>query len=387
MRPMAYRHAAPAVAPSGPGWRGGMAMRCGGLAAGLGLVGALIPVLARAESPRIAAPEIAVTALDAAGLKTERKGGLEPAYDVSGIACLPPDGSGARACLVVNDQDTFAQRATLTETGLQGGDLVPLIDKEHRRAILGRKPDDLACSQGKGGFKDLDGEGVAYAAPYFYVVGSHGCARRARTSVHSAFILTRVRVDAAGAPVGEPTEAVEATYRLNAVLASAQPIAGAYGHDLNEADGLNIEGIAILGDRVVVGLRAPSIGGRAFLVAAESAALFAPGHDAVEIAAEVIPLALGEGVGIRDLAPLPDGRLLVLSGPTREQADIPFRLQAVEPRTGGAVETLAEVADRVGVGGRRAKAEAALPLDPAAKRILVLFDGFENGGPRVYARP
>ncbi|GEP04310.1 DUF3616 domain-containing protein [Methylobacterium oxalidis] len=348
----------------------------------LALLACLAPLPAGAEPPAYTGTEFA-----AKGFRTDGRDGLEPALDVSGIACLPPDGQGRRSCLVVNDQDTYAQLATLDAERLQGGDLVFLIDREHRREIRGRKPKRLGCSKGKGGFKDLDGEGVAYAAPYYYVVGSHGCARRDRNAVRSAFLLARLRVDPDGVPPSNDFGSVETTWRLNEILRRDPVVGPHYGRDLDEAqDGLNIEGVAAIGDRLFFGLRAPSIGGRAFVLAVRADDLFAPEGRGSAPAGERIELDLGEGVGIRDLAALDDGRLLVLSGPTRRQAGIPFRVHAAEARPGGRLEFLTALQDVPAGRDERAKAEGILPLDGQARRFLVLFDGLRSGGPWIYER-
>jgi len=38
-------------------------------------------------------------------------------------------------------------------------------------------PPKTTCEKADG-FDNLDGEGVAYSEPHFYVVGSHGCSRK-----------------------------------------------------------------------------------------------------------------------------------------------------------------------------------------------------------------
>ena len=71
---------------------------------------------------------------------------------------------------------------------------VPLIgQRAGARRTLGSPPDET-CAKADG-FKDLDGEGVAYAAPYFYVVSSHGCGRSRGQFRLSSFVLARVQVD------------------------------------------------------------------------------------------------------------------------------------------------------------------------------------------------
>lgn len=91
------------------------------------------------------------------------------------------------------------------------------------------------------------------------------------------------------------------------------------------------------------------------------------------------------------MAALPDGRLLVLSGPAQEQKDVPYSIALVtldDVAESGSVQWLARLEDVV-VGGERAKAEAITVLgrDGDVLRLLVLFDGLENGGPREYRIP
>ncbi len=102
----------------------------------------------------------------------------------------------------------------------------------------------------------------------------------------------------------------------------------------------------------------------------------------------MIPLALGANTGIRDLAPLGDGRLLVLAGPAQDQTGVAYALYAAEPRVGGRLTRLAAL-DEVGQDCRpspRTQAgnpEAILPLNMEEDRlrVLILFDGLPNGAP------
>ncbi len=55
----------------------------------------------------------------------------------------------------------------------------------------------------------------------------------------------------------------------------------------------------------------------------------------------VIPLALGADTGIRDLAALGDGRLLVLTGPAQDQTNVAHGVFLVDPRTPGSLQRLA----------------------------------------------
>lgn len=305
----------------------------------------------------------------------------EAAQDVSGIACWPaPAGVTTLRCLLVNDEGRSVQFAKLGEGSLAAeGSPIPIIADRPSEATLGSAPDVETCRKKKPKFDELDGEGVAYAAPFFYVVGSHGCSRKKGKFELSAFILARMSV----APGGTSAK-IETTYRLADAWARVPVLTPYFGRALDaEANGLNIEGISIIGDRLFAGLRAPSLDGNAFLVSVPLAELFKPEHDALpaDASVAVLPLHLGQGVGIRDLAPLPDGRLLVLAGPAQEQPDVPYSLFAVEPREGGRNTDLGHLAP-LPASDAKGKAEAVAIRGP--DRVTVFFDSLPSGAPRDY---
>jgi hypothetical protein len=309
--------------------------------------------------------------------------------DLSGVALMPARADGSRLCLFINDESRAAQFAMLNGRTIIPGDTLKLVHKSLPDDIAGAPP-PTDCPGEENPEGEFDGEAVAYAEPYFYVVGSHGCARKTGKFNPASFLLARVRVTVDGVPAGEEgealaeedwSEAVELTYRLSDALRGAEAVGGFFGKSLPEENGLNIEGLAVDGGRLLVGLRAPSIDGEAFIVAVAPDDLFAPGEQPAEIAAEVIPLKLGEDMGIRDLTSLPDGRLLVLAGPAQDQ-ELAYRLFLAEPRAGGALTELGELEPVPGEDGE-AKAEglAVLGVQGGEAEVLVLFDGAENGNP------
>jgi hypothetical protein len=306
----------------------------------------------------------------------------ETAADISGIACMP--GSGAtRLCMVINDEDRGAQLVRIDGSSLVGGAKVPLIGKKPSDTTIGEEPQEAACSEGKAKFKDLDGEAVAFAAPFFYVSGSHGCSRHSNKFRTSSFILARIQVDQQGA-----AGPVDTTFRLADVLRTAPQVGAFFGKDLNGADGLNVEGIAVAGDRLIVGLRAPVIQGKAFLVAVDLAHLFSRSSPPPPSNARVIPLSLASNTGIRDLATVADGRLLLLAGPAQEQKEVPYGFFLADLALPGAPKYLATLKD-IDQDGVRAKPEGAVVLGstPDSLRVLVVFDSIPGGGPREYSVP
>ncbi|MFF9553667.1 DUF3616 domain-containing protein [Methylobacterium fujisawaense] len=318
------------------------------------------------------------------GEKTDKPEG------VSGIACLPPSGAEARRCLIVNDERRKAQFITIDNGMVAPGDDVELIGKKASSSTLGQKPNISTCPGGEDDFGELDGEGISYNPPYFYVVGSHGCSRKKRKFKLSSFVIARFSIDKDYEPIGN----AETTYRLSDLFTLSSALKPFFGQALQNTasedvnpNGVTIEGISVIGDRVFVGLRAPfnHADGGAYLVEASANDLFAsePGKQHARSSQDfinVIPLALGEDTGIRDLTSLPDGRLLILAGPAQEQK-VPYSLFIFDPfaaslkKIGTLKKSSGEVED--------AKAEAVALLGP--DRVLIMFDGILNGGPREYS--
>ena len=320
------------------------------------------------------------------------------ATDISGMACLPATAT-ARTCLLINDENRNAQFATIQDDRMIVGRTVPLIGKAPDPRTLGSPPDET-CRE-VDDFEEMDGEGVAYAEPYLYVVGSHGCSRNKGKFRLSSFILARLRVDRQGQPVDSAdrplvpenfAEAVETTYRVSDWLKRAGAAAEFFAKNSESANGLNIEGIAVQGDTIWFGLRGPIIKspgkpiddkGSAFLVGGDIADLFKPGTAPSKAEPKVIPVAL-EGLAIRDLALLPDKRLLVVAG-AAHSPEVPFQLLVIDPANGDAkpIGPLAEIKQPVERTMTTGKAEGVTVLDATADKaqIVVLFDGLLDGAP------
>jgi len=155
------------------------------------------------------------------------------------------------------------------------------------------------------------------------------------------------------------------------------------GDEDKDGCGLNIEGIAVDSkENVFLGLRAPSLDGKAFIVRTKADELFADGHERAPSNATVdtLPVALGDDVGIRDLALLPDGRLLILAG-AAYQPDIPYSIFVVDRSGANLQELLAEQKPT------RAEAMTVLGATPQEIRLLLLFNGKLDGEPQEVRVP
>jgi Protein of unknown function (DUF3616) len=304
------------------------------------------------------------------------------AMNISGLACIPMDAAPS-TCLVIDDQGRFAQIAIIGNGQIAAGVRLPLIGKKPSRDTVGQPPAETGCSDGERKFRDLDGEAVAYAAPFFYVAGSHGCSRHSNKFRSSSFILARIpdaRI-AGAAPSFDPSS-VETTYRLSEALVLAPGIRPYFTQNLMSANGVNVEGLAIIGGKLFAGLRAPTIDGNAFIVTIDVDKLFDERASIKTGDVKVISVPMGAGRGIRDLARLNDGQLLVLSGPAQDtQAPFEIHVLDIVAETSKLLATLGELP---GATGAKAEAISVLSQRGNAINILVMFDGLPSGGPRGY---
>jgi hypothetical protein len=338
-----------------------------------------IPAQARADA-------ISSSGLEVAPALTDDDG--QEATNVSGISCQPADG-GSNICLVIDDQGRLAQAAVIEGTKLRGGGKIKLIGKGGPPSdIVGKEPVVDECSEKAAKFKDLDGEAVAHYKQDFYVVGSHGCSRNSNKFRASSFILARVPdavvAQAAAADPKSPDEKgpVATSYRLSEALLVAPRAKGFFARDLMTKNGLNVEGLAAVGGRLYVGLRAPVVNGTTFLVDVDLDALFDAGRT-IALGTEVreIELDFLDGRGIRDLAVMGDGRLLVLSGPAQADA-ASFALHTFDPKT-RASKRLGELGDVP--SGSKAEGIHVLAETPGKLEAVIVFDGSKSGGARRYS--
>ena len=288
--------------------------------------------------------------------------------DVSGIACATAHGF-PRSCLVIDDNMQQAQFVTVKDGAIVAGDTIALIDN----SFAGK---DL----------DLDGEGVAYADGFYYVIGSHGHPRHsspkldttakiaARIAASSQIVRFRSDGDSATSPV-------ERTGKLLGIIAQ-EPILAPYLGRRLEDNGITIEGIAVRRGRILAGFRGPSLsGGRAAVLSFAIDSVFG---DALPDT-RLFRLPLGKGRGIRDLTVFGHG-VLVLAGPSAKGQNS-FAIYWWDGESED-VKHLQDLADVFGKKDKR-KPEALLPLDEGASglRVLILFDGEKEGGPMTIEIP
>jgi len=285
--------------------------------------------------------------------------------DVSGIACAKDHGF-PRACLVIDDNLQEAQFVTVEDGVITAGDTVQLIDNEFKNKPL-----------------ELDGEGVAFADGAYYVMGSHGHPRDKDKKLDPSKDLDKInaRIDASSQIVrirmgsGGSVSLIERTGKLRDII-KAEPALTRFVDRRLENNGVTIEGIALSQGHVLAGFRSPTLqNGRAAVLSVPIDALFGDGTAEHTL----YKLPLGNGQGVRDLAPLNDG-FLVLAGPSADGGGA-YSVFWWDGKTEN-VSFLKDISEVTG-GDPKHKPEAILPLDvgPSGVRVLVMSDGEKEGAP------
>jgi hypothetical protein len=287
------------------------------------------------------------------------------ATNVSGIACSKAQGF-PRSCLLIDDNLQSAQIVTVGKGKIIAGGMIRLISNKY-----------------KGKWLELDGEGVAYADGYYYVMGSHGHPRDSRHSLDPISDRDTIRAKIAASSqiirVTKQSTKTTVTEKLRGIIAGDAVLSPFLDQRL-ENNGLTIEGIAVKGGRLFAGFRSPSLAnGRAAILSVALSGLF--GTEPADPKLYLVPL--GNGQGVRDLASYTTG-FLVLAGPSAAAGGI-YAVYWWD----GASESVRLLRDLADVTGNKRKAEALLPLDvtPSGLRVLIFFDRERQGAPHAIKMP
>ena len=300
---------------------------------------------------------------------------VEPAFgtngegrdNISGATCMGAPPTSRTPCLVVNDSTTFAQAFSAVGTTIRPG------------ATIGITPaptGPLATNPNM--------EGAAHDDRFFYVVSSRGRPLSV-SQPDTSFLVARFPVDAAGVTSRPAAGDIQISNRIRTALTAGIPVPDLAGQQLDRTNA-EIEGIAVKLRQVRpapvgtlhLGFRAPVLGGKAFIVSALVDDVFAASGP---LNPTVTPLALGDNIGIRDLATVSDG-LLILAGPGRNLTGRASLFHWND--TTGQLKQLAVIAEPA---DRNGEALLVLQEDPEFIRFLLMFDGLPNGGPLEYFVP
>jgi len=304
--------------------------------------------------------------------------GRAPLCEASGAAFVPCAAAGGR-CLLVADNEREHELYLFDVDGVRLG---------NQRPVALRAPDGGNAAVRDAAIKDA--EGLALLGDRVVVLGSHS--RRSWTNAKPCSldaerlalgVFARAGDDAL---VGTPRRTEQAAWtasleraacasrlvRSGSALAAAvcDAIADGQAHALENRDacarGVNFEGVAVLGASIWLGLRGPTVDGRAVLLRLAGDGDL--GFDAVAT------LDLG-GDGVRDLT-VAGGSLWILAGPS---PDVMSR---------GSLWRVPAAAVVDGAALRPTRVLASLPpfseaiaLEPDGRGAFVLVDGDGSEGP------
>jgi hypothetical protein len=219
---------------------------------------------------------------------------------------------------------------------------------------------------------------------WFDAIGSHGTSRRTGAFQGSRDVVYRIRRNRGEAGRWEASRALSGILSRTPGLTEnfCTGASGAPCKSLQEG-GVNIEGLAVRDGKMFIGFRAPSPRGHAFVMQVDADAVFGAGA----IEPEVFRVRLGRDaqgrdLGVRDLAAVPDG-LLVLAGPSLPEGDRKSSGRILLwPGHGETAQMLCEIA----VEAPGMKPEVLLELGESGSeyRLLILFDGVAGGAPVEY---
>ena len=274
------------------------------------------------------------------------------------------------------------------ETTFRLADLVPLPGEEDEEADI---------------------EGLARSGDFLWAVGSHSLRRKRIKPQHKEAkalrrlsrtegqanrqILVRIPVtEVEGLPTPVAEGFFDGQRHCAAILAGPGNLRELFRDDDHLApflaipgkdNGLDIEGIAVRGERVYVGLRGPVLRGWAFVLELRpyvdpeepQRLRLAPFDDGLPYRKHVLDL---DGLGVRDLCPLADD-LLVLAGPTMD-LDGPVRIyrwhgacRATTPEVVDGKTLSRELDLDFGEGDDHAEGIGVIGPDDAG-RLIVVFD-------------
>jgi hypothetical protein len=287
----------------------------------------------------------------------------DEATNVSGTACYR-SGNTRKSCLLIGDEVRYARFFSFDENKVIPGEKIFLLPER----------DDQGSK-----FKETDAEGVAFADGVYYLVGSHGLNKSGKKQA-SRYFVYRVRVSPdSGRPadLGNEKAASAAVERSSALarFIESEPRFKDYVNEIPGKQGVNVEGIAVIGGDLYFGFRGPVSAGATILQVPIKTVF-----DGDQSSARSHEIDL-DGEGIRDLATV-DGGLLILTGPEQRKPG-KARVFLWKPGEKKPEKLLADLGGPRADGGQP---EALLVISENASSYttLVFSDGPSGGEPTRY---
>ncbi|WP_170328850.1 DUF3616 domain-containing protein [Ruegeria arenilitoris] len=288
--------------------------------------------------------------------------------NVSGVACMA-DG----LCFAAADEGRFVQTFKLEKDALFVGQRVYMAETKDKK---------------KSELKDFDLEGVTVAGDNLIVVGSHS---RGRKSCKSPTRNTRIFWgEVTPQHIGTRVPLSQQEVSLEPLFGKFDQLSAAFNVPLQQ-NGLNIEAVGAVGDRLFIGFRAPypEVEPTRVLIA-ETTLDALENEDFSGAKLHEVQLNAEPGRGIRGMEAQGDDLLLlvgdagVAAGEGDEEGcdqNSPHRFDTFSLHRWTPGPDAAERVMDIVPPEADWKAEGLLPLDE--NRVVVFFDGPENGSPQI----
>jgi len=302
------------------------------------------------------------------------KGNIIGSRDLSGIARV-----GDFHCLIGSDEGVYVQTCRFAV--------------ERREIIIdepaGSRIELLSPKIGS----EIDKEAIAAIGNTYYVMGSHGVAKKSGLLMEARHNCFCFEVDP---KTGQKTGYVQRS-SLQRLLRN-DSVLGPYYAKVLQQRGVNIEGLAAKDGKLFIGFRSPNLGGKAHVVEIAPEELFGD-HD--ETSYNLHTVVLGEGLGIRELVAIQSGKdyngFLIITGNAGCEpgdGDNPDTVKDVKDWEAGRGFFLfywngrerVELIGEIPRASENYKAEAMTVVSDTKDAIdlLILFDGPPGGAPTVY---
>ena len=260
--------------------------------------------------------------------------------DISGITKIRNTG------VLVSDEDSDVQILTFEKAGAKIVSTTALLKR-------GQEADLEAAAS------NTDG--------WFFVTGSHGVSKKDGQREPSRENVFRFKIGVDGNLTGLSHAS------LTSLILNLPALKPSVGRAL-QGDGLNIEGLAAIGDTLYFGIRTPQFRDGAGIMSISASSLFSPTPQPLMLHT----LLVGRDLGVRGLEAFANGKILVLLGGKRRTSF----LARWDPQKPDDVLKIVPLPS----AEKEGKAEALLLLEETANSatIAVLYDSIPGGGARTF---
>lgn len=234
--------------------------------------------------------------------------------------------------------------------------------------------------------KEADAEGVCASREEscYYITGSHGVGKKKADFQPERALVYRVPVDAAnGAPKAEGVLSTDRLFQW----AEKHPVLKDYVRKPLQLNGFNIEGLCARDGKLWFGVRGPNLNGTIHVIETTGASLFGTG----ELQATLHSLQTGtDGIGVRELAALKEGLLILTGNASAEASKQQPKTMARDPNGDSRFElwlwSPGQDVKRVGlVPNFPGKAEGLYVMEDTGTHaeVVILHDSEPQGGAKV----